>query len=212
MSDHDTKPSQPLTVVEGARATGLPSKAEAQAAVRTLIRWTGEDPDREGVVATPDRVVRAYQDFYSGYGQDAIKELRAALEPAAGYDEMILMKNIRVTSHCEHHMVAIVGTAHVAYVPGEHLVGLSKVARVVEIFARRMQIQEGLTAQIANALHEALDPRGVAVLIDAEHQCMTTRGINKPGMSTVTTKMIGAFKTDDRLRREFTERATMGLG
>lgn len=196
-----------ITVVGGddAEQTGRPSRQQAEAAVRTMIRWTGDDPDREGLVATPDRVVRAYEDFYAGYAQDPEAILRKAIEPAAGYDEMVLLKNIRVESHCEHHMIAIIGVAHVAYVPGESMVGISKLARVVEVFARRMQIQEGLTAQIANAIHDVLEPRGVAVVIDAEHQCMTTRGIHRPGMTTVTSKMLGCFKDDRERRRELFE-------
>ena len=193
-----------IAVVSGP-AEGRPSREEAEAAVRTMIRWTGDDPDREGVVATPGRVVRAYEEFYAGYDQDPEAILRKAIEPAGDYDETILLKNIRVASHCEHHMIAILGVAHVAYVPGEHMVGISKLARVVEVFARRMQIQEGLTAQIANAIHEVLEPRGVAVVIDAEHQCMTTRGIHRPGMSTVTSKMLGCFKDDRERRRELFE-------
>lgn len=198
--DEAPKPAKP-----GGGVEGRPSRDEAEAAVRTMIRWTGDDPDREGVMGTPARVVRAYEDFYAGYDQDPAAILRKALEPAADYDEMVLLKNIRVESHCEHHMVAIIGVAHVAYVPNETMVGISKLARVVEVFARRMQIQEGLTAQIANVLHEVLQPRGVGVVIDAEHQCMTTRGIHRPGMSTVTSKMIGCFKDDRERRRELFE-------
>jgi len=191
--------------VVGQATEGRPSRTEAEAAVRTMIRWTGDDPDREGLVATPDRVVRAYEEFYAGYEQDPAKILRKAIEPAVDYDEMVLLRNIRLESHCEHHMIAILGVAHIAYVPNLHMVGISKLARVVEVFARRMQIQEGLTAQIANVIQEVLEPRGVGVVIDAEHQCMTTRGIHRPGMSTVTSKMIGCFKDDRGRRRELFE-------
>lgn len=179
-----------------------PSRADAEAAVQTLIQWAGDDPSREGLVGTPDRVLRAYDEFYAGYDEDPISILQKALEPAEGYDDLVLLRGIRFSSHCEHHMITIVGTANVAYVPGESMVGISKLARVVEVFARRLQIQEAMTSQIAQAIHDAVKPQGVAVVIDAEHQCMTTRGIQRPGMTTVTTRMLGCFKTDPERRRE----------
>lgn len=201
----DDAPMKPKNVsTENAR----PSKEVAEAAVRTLIEWAGDDPAREGLLGTPDRVVRAYNEFYSGYQDDPVAILKKATESAAGYDDMVLLRGIRFSSHCEHHMITIVGVAHVAYVPNEVMVGISKIARVVEVFARRLQIQEAMTSQIAAAIEEAIAPRGVAVLIDAEHQCMTTRGVQRPGMTTVTTHVTGCFKTDSERRREFVEVAT----
>lgn len=185
-----------------------PSREEAEAAVRTLIGWAGDDPGREGLVGTPDRVIRAYNEFYRGYQEDPVAILRGAIEPAGGYDDMVLLRGIRFSSHCEHHMITIVGEAHVAYVPDASMVGISKLARVVEVFARRLQIQEAMTAQIAQAIHEAVAPRGVGVVIDAEHQCMTTRGIQRPGMTTVTTHMMGCFREDAERRRELLDLAT----
>ena len=179
-----------------------PSRAEAEAAVRTLIRWAGDDPGREGLVGTPDRVVRAYEEFFAGYDQDPAEILQRTFEETDGYDEMVLLRDIRLESHCEHHMVPILGKVHVAYLPDRRVVGISKLARVVEIFARRLQIQETLTAQIANTLDEVLQPKGVAVVIEAAHQCMTTRGIRKPGVTMVTSRMLGAFRTDPITRRE----------
>ena len=179
-----------------------PSREQAEAAVQTLIQWAGDDPAREGLVGTPDRVLRAYDEFYGGYGEDPVAILQKAMEPAGGYDDMVLLRGLRFASHCEHHMITIVGTANVAYVPDASMVGISKLARVVEVFARRLQIQEAMTAQIAQAIEDAIAPRGVAVVIDAEHQCMTTRGIQRPGMTTVTSRMLGCFKTDPERRRE----------
>jgi GTP cyclohydrolase I len=180
-----------------------PSRAEAEAAVRTLILWAGDDPDREGLAGTPDRVVRSYQEFFSGYDQDPTEILHRTFEETDGYDEMVLLRDIRLESHCEHHMVAIIGKAHVAYLPARRVVGISKLARVVEIYARRLQIQEKLTAQIANTINEVLEPRGVAVVIEAAHQCMTTRGVHKAGVTMVTSRMLGAFRDDPATRREF---------
>jgi GTP cyclohydrolase I len=185
-----------------------PSKEAAEGAVRTLIEWAGDDPAREGLLGTPDRVVRAYDEFYRGYQEDPVAILRKATEPAHGYDDMVLLRGIRFSSHCEHHMITIIGVAHVAYVPNEQMVGISKIARVVDVFARRLQIQEAMTSQIAAAIDEAVAPRGVAVLIDAEHQCMTTRGVQRPGVTTVTTHVTGCFKSDPMRRREFVEVAT----
>ncbi len=180
-----------------------PSRAEAETAVRTLLRWAGDDPDREGLIGTPDRVVRAYEEFFSGYDQDPEEILHRTFEETDGYDEMVLLRDIRLESHCEHHVVPIIGKAHVAYLPAKRVVGISKLARVVEVYARRLQIQEKLTAQIANAINDVLQPKGVAVVIEAAHQCMTTRGVHKPGVTMVTSRMLGAFRDDPATRREF---------
>ena len=180
-----------------------PSRAEAEEAVRTMLRWAGDDPDREGLVGTPDRVVRAYEEFFSGYDQDPTEILHRTFEETDGYDEMVLLRDIRLESHCEHHVVPIIGKAHVAYLPNRRVVGISKLARVVEIYSRRLQIQEKLTAQIANTINDVLQPKGVAVVIEAAHQCMTTRGIHKPGVTMVTSRMLGQFRDDAATRREF---------
>jgi len=184
-------------------AASRPTRAEAEGAVRTLIRWAGDDPDREGLLDTPGRVVRSYEEFYEGYGEDPKAILSRVFEEVEGYDEMIVLTDIRFESHCEHHMVPIIGRAHIAYLPSNRVVGISKLARLVEVYARRLQIQEKMTAQIADTLQEVLKPRGVAVVIDASHQCMTTRGVHKPGVSMVTSRMVGAFREDSRTRREF---------
>lgn len=180
-----------------------PSLAEVEAAVRTLIRWAGEDPSREGLQATPERVARAYQTFFAGYQEDPAELLATTFEECGDFEDMVLVRNIRFESHCEHHLVPIVGVAHVAYLPARRVVGLSKIARVVDAFARRMQIQERLTSQIAQTLHEVLQPRGVAVVIEAQHMCMTTRGVYKPGSTTVTQRWIGRFRADVNLRNDF---------
>jgi GTP cyclohydrolase I len=182
--------------------TTRPSREEAEQAVRTLIRWAGDNPDREGLQGTPDRVVRSYDEFFAGYATDPVALLERTFEETEGYDEIVLLRDIRVESYCEHHMVPIVGVAHVAYLPGTRVVGISKLARVVEAYAKRLQIQEKLTAQIANTINEVLQPRGVAVLVEAEHQCMSTRGVHKPGVSMVTSRMLGAFRDDPSTRRE----------
>jgi GTP cyclohydrolase I len=184
-------------------STGRPDRAEAEAAVRTLIRWAGDDPDREGLVGTPARVARAYEEFFSGYGIDPVDVLSRTFEETEGYDEMVVLRDIRFESHCEHHMAPIIGRAHIAYLPRRRVVGISKLARLLEVYSRRLQIQEKLTAQIANTIDEVLQPRGVAVVLDAAHQCMTTRGIHKPGSSMVTSRMLGAFRSDASTRREF---------
>lgn len=186
-------------------ATGLPrpSREQAEAAVRTLIQWAGDNPDREGLVGTPDRVVRAYEEFFAGYDEDPREMLQRTFEEVEGYDEVVMLRDIRLESHCEHHMVPIIGKVHIGYLPDKRVVGISKLARVVDAYARRLQIQEKLTAQIANCLQEVLQPRGVAVVIEAAHQCMTTRGVHKPGTSMVTSRMLGAFRTDPSTRREF---------
>ncbi|WP_341705598.1 GTP cyclohydrolase I FolE [Ferrovibrio sp.] len=186
-----------------AAAEARPGREEAEAAVRTLIRWAGDDPDREGLVGTPDRVVRSYEEFFAGYGEDPVAMLERTFEETDGYDEMVVLRDIRLESHCEHHMVPIIGKAHVAYLPGKRVVGISKLARVVEVYAKRLQIQEKLTAQVANTIQTVLQPRGVAVVIEAAHQCMTTRGVRKPGVTMVTSRMLGAFREDPRTRQEF---------
>ena len=180
-----------------------PSMAEAEAAVRTLIRWAGDNPDREGLIGTPNRVVRSYQEFFAGYTEDPVEMLQRTFEETDGYDEMVLLKDIRLESHCEHHMVPIIGKAHIAYLPGSRVVGISKLARVMEMYAKRLQIQEKLTAQIANTIFEVLQPRGIAVVIEAAHQCMTTRGVKKSGVTMVTSRMLGTFRSNTDLRNEF---------
>jgi len=176
-----------------------PSREEAEKAVRTLIAWAGDNPNREGLIETPKRVVNAYLDFFSGYKEDPKKILGKTFEEIEGYNDIVLVKNIRMESHCEHHMVPFIGSAHIAYIPNKKIVGISKLARLVDIFAKRLQTQEILTSQIANTINEALKPKGVAVLIDAKHQCMTTRGIHKVNSSTVTTTFLGDFKKDSKL-------------
>ncbi|MDA9981092.1 MAG: GTP cyclohydrolase I FolE [Candidatus Pelagibacterales bacterium] len=180
-----------------------PSNAEAEKAVRTLISFVGEDPNREGLLDTPKRVVKAYQDWYGGYNQDPKEVLNKTFSEIEGYDEIIMLKDIRVESHCEHHMAPFIGSAHVAYLPNKRVVGISKLARITRIFSKRMQVQEKLTAEIANCLQEVLKPRGVAVVIEAQHECMTTRGINEPGISMVTSQLLGKFRTDASTRKEF---------
>ena len=182
---------------------GRPSRAEAEAAVRTLLRWTGDDPDREGLIDTPSRVVRAYEEFFAGYATDPVELLARSFEETDGYDEMVVLRDIRLESHCEHHVVPILGRAHIAYLPAGRVVGISKLARVLEVYAKRLQIQEKLTAQVANCINDVLKPKGVAVVIEAAHQCMTTRGIHKPGVTMVTSRMLGAFRDDASTRREF---------
>ncbi len=184
-------------------ATERPTRAQAEEAVRTLIRWAGEDPTREGVLDTPKRVVKAYEEWFSGYGVDPVEMLQRTFEETEGYDEIVLLRDIRFESFCEHHMAPIIGKAHVAYLPATRVIGISKLARLIEIFSKRMQIQEKMTAQIANTLDEVLQPKGVAVVIEAQHQCMTTRGIHKPGVSMVTSRLLGAFRSNPDTRREF---------
>jgi GTP cyclohydrolase IA len=180
-----------------------PSSAEAEEAVRTLIRWAGDDPEREGLLGTPDRVVRSYREFFRGYDEDPHAILKRTFQETDGYDEMIVLREMRFESHCEHHIAPIIGRAHIAYLPHHRVVGISKLARLLDCYAKRLQIQEKMTAQIANTLQEVLQPRGVAVVIDASHQCMTTRGVHKPNTSMVTSRMLGAFRTDPSTRREF---------
>ena len=180
-----------------------PTRAEAEAAVRTLLRWAGDDPGREGLVDTPARVARAYEEWFAGYGIDPEDFLRRTFEETDGYDEMVVLRDIEFESFCEHHLAPIIGRAHVAYLPHKRVVGISKLARVVEAYAKRLQIQEKMTAQIANTINEVLRPRGAAVVIEATHQCMTTRGVHKSGVSMVTSRMLGSFRTDPKTRREF---------
>ena len=196
-------PSADRSEPAGPLAPKGPTREEAEAAVRTLIRWAGDDPTREGLLDTPARVVRSYEEFFSGYGQDPEEVLTRTFEEIGGYDEIVLVKDIEVQTHCEHHMVPIIGKAHVAYMPDKRVVGLSKLARVVEIFARRLQIQEMMTVQIADTIDRVLQPLGVAVVIEAAHQCMTTRGVRKTESVTVTSRMLGTFRTDASTRREF---------
>ena len=186
-----------------ASADSRPSRDEARAAVRTLIQWAGDDPDREGLLDTPDRVVRSYEEFYSGYGQDPVEILKKTFEETNGYDEMVVLKDIEISSHCEHHMAPIIGRVHIGYLPNKGVVGISKLARIVNVYARRLQIQEKMTAQIADALDEAIHPRGVGVVVEAAHHCMTTRGIQKRGVMMVTSRMLGSFRSDPKTRREF---------
>ena len=187
-----------------------PTRDEAEAAVETLLRWMGESPAREGLVDTPARVVRAWEEFCSGYGEDPAALLNSTFEEVEGYDDMVMLRSIRMESHCEHHLVPILGTAHIAYLPDQRVVGISKLARVLDSFAHRLQTQETLTAQVADCIQTALQPRGVAVLIDAQHQCMTTRGVHKPDVSMVTTSFTGAFQDDRDLRDRFLSEARRG--
>ena len=191
----------PLTAVEP--LLDRPTFEDAEEAVRTLIRWAGDDPAREGLSDTPARVVRAFDEWFSGYREDPSQILAKTFEETDGYDEMVVLRNIRFTSHCEHHMAPIVGRAHIGYLPTTRVVGISKLARLVEVYARRLQIQEKMTAQIANTINDVLEPQGAAVVIEATHQCMTTRGVDKPGSTLITSQMTGAFRDDASTRREF---------
>ncbi len=195
-------PKKPFQVVDGETAA-RPSREDAEEAVRTLIQWAGDDPEREGLTDTPARVLQSYEEFFNGYAACPKSILERTFEETDGYDEMVLLRGIRFESHCEHHMAPIIGRAHVAYLPRRRVVGISKLARLVEIFAKRLQIQEKMTAQIANTIEEVLEPRGVAVVIEAVHHCMTTRGIHKPGAVMTTSRMLGGFRNDASTRREF---------
>ncbi|MFT8371801.1 MAG: GTP cyclohydrolase I FolE [Acetobacter sp.] len=187
-----------------------PTRTQAEEAVRTLLAWTGDDPDREGLIGTPDRVVRAYEEFFEGYQDDPVALLERTFEETGNYNEMVVLRDIRLESHCEHHIIPLIGKAHVAYLPDRRVVGISKLARLVDVFAHRLQIQEKLTAQIADTIQSILQPRGVAVVIDAAHQCMTTRGVHKPGVSMVTSRLLGEFETSESLRRQFFAMAGIG--
>ena len=186
-----------------ADAPGRPSREEAEEAVRTLLRWAGDNPQREGLIDTPARVVRAYEEFFAGYSVEPRDILARTFSEVDGYDEMIVLKDIRFESYCEHHMVPIIGRAHVAYLPEHRVVGISKLARLVDAFAKRLQIQEKMTVQIADTLNEVLQPKGVGVILEASHQCMSTRGVHKAGVEMVTSRMLGTFRTDPSTRREF---------
>ncbi len=192
--------AQPMA--KGADESG-PSREQAEKAVRTLIQWAGDNPDREGLADTPARFVRAWEEYFSGYNEDPIDVLERTFQETGGYDEMVVLRDIEFFSHCEHHVVPIIGKVHVAYLPSNRVIGISKLARVVEIFARRLQIQEKLTAQIAQTIDEVLEPKGVGVVVQAQHQCMTTRGVKKSGVSMITSHMLGAFRDDSKTRREF---------
>ena len=180
-----------------------PSRAEAERAVRTLIEWAGDDPDREGLLATPARVVSAYEEWYSGYGQDPRDYLQRTFDEVGGYDEIVLLRNIRFESHCEHHMAPVLGRVHIGYLPRNRVVGISKLARLVDVYAKRMQTQEKMTAEIAGCLEAVLKPYGVAVVVEAAHQCMTTRGVHKTDVTMVTSRMLGAFRDQAQTRQEF---------
>ncbi len=195
--------SNAAAVPAGLEPLRRPTREEAMEAVRTLIAWAGDDPRREGVIDTPKRVIDAYQDWFEGYRQDPAKELSKTFEDVQGYDDIVMLRDIEVESHCEHHMAPFLGKAYVAYMPTNRVVGISKLAKVVTIFARRLQNQETLTQQIANAINDSLRPAGVAVLVDAAHQCMTTRGLHHRHVSTITTQFTGVFKTDEALRQRF---------
>ena len=184
-------------------ANEKPTREEAEKAIRTMLLWAGDDPSREGLVDTPARVVRAFEDWFSGYNEDPEEYMRRTFEEVEGYDDMIVLRDIRFESHCEHHLAPIIGKAHVGYLPNNKVVGISKLARVVEAFARRLQVQEKMNAQIANTIQNVLDPKGVAVVIEATHQCMTTRGVHKTGVSMVTSTMLGEFRKNPLTRREF---------
>ena len=188
------------------------TQTDAEAAIRTLLQWAGEDPAREGLIDTPARVARAYKDWFSGYATDPADYLRRTFKEVEGYDELIVLRDIHFESHCEHHMAPIIGKAHIGYLPNGRVVGISKLARVVESYARRFQVQEKLTAQIARSIEEVLQPRGVAVVVEATHECMTTRGIHKRGVSMVTSAMLGAFREDGRTRAEFLQFIGMSNG
>ena len=179
------------------------SDKDAEDAFRTILAWMGEDPNREGLLETPKRVVKAYEDWFAGYNEDPKEVLKKTFDELEGYDEIIMLRDIRIESHCEHHIAPFIGCAHVAYLPNKRVVGISKLARITRIYMKRMQIQEKLTAQIANCVQEVLKPKGVAVVIEAQHQCMTTRGVGTPGISMVTSQLLGKFRTDSSTRREF---------
>jgi GTP cyclohydrolase I len=198
-----SKPLRSRATAKRSATLPRPSREEAEEAVRVLLRWTGDDPTREGLRGTPARVARAFEEYFTGYGVDPVEQLQRTFEEVDGYDEMVVLKDIRFESHCEHHLAPIIGRVHIAYLPNKRVVGISKLARLVEVYAKRLQIQEKMTAQIANTLSDVLKPKGVAVVIEAAHQCMTTRGVHKPGVSMITSHMLGAFRTDASTRREF---------
>jgi GTP cyclohydrolase I len=201
--DIDIAAAEPAESVRVNEAPGRPTREEAEDAIRVLLRWAGDDPRREGLIDTPARVARAYEEFFSGYSVDPREILARTFSEVDGYDEMVVLKDIRFESYCEHHMVPIIGRAHIAYLPRHRVVGISKLARLVDAFAKRLQIQEKMTVQIADTLNEVLQPDGVGVILEAAHQCITTRGVHKPGVAMVTSRMLGAFRDDASTRREF---------
>jgi GTP cyclohydrolase IA len=200
---NNESPATPTSGTASESPPARPSREEAEAAIHTLLRWAGDDPSREGLIDTPKRVARAFEEWFEGYDLDPQDILARTFEEVDGYDEMVILRDIRIASHCEHHMAPILGVAHVAYLPHHRVVGISKLARIVQVYARRLQIQEKMTAQIADTINDVLTPLGVAVVIEAQHQCMTTRGVDKPGVSMVTSRMTGAFRTNPSTRREF---------
>ena len=208
MTPYDS--TNPDSQTTASQEDNRPSRAEAEQAVDVLLRWAGDDPSREGLIDTPARVVRAYEEFFSGYADDPEDMLARTFEEVEGYDDMVMLRGIDLQSHCEHHMVPILGQAHIAYLPDRRVVGISKLARVLDSFGRRLQTQETMTAQVANAIQNALKPKGVAILVDAQHQCMTTRGVKKQGVSMVTTRFTGAFQTDSDLRERFYQHIKLG--
>ena len=200
----DADPGKRETETNGAgNDSARPSRDEAEAAVRTLLHWIGEDPGREGLLDTPKRVVKAYEELFAGYNSDPEEILQRTFSETEGYDEMVILRDIRFESHCEHHMLPVIGRGHVAYLPDRRVVGISKLARVIEAYSKRLQIQERMTAQIANAIQNVLEPKGVAVVLRAAHQCMTCRGVHKPGVTMTTSHMIGAFRSNPATRQEF---------
>jgi GTP cyclohydrolase I len=203
MTPYDTIDEIKEAKITSVSETQKPSRAEAEAAVAVLLRWAGDDPSREGLLDTPARVVRSYEEFFAGYSEDPHAILSRTFEEVEGYQDMVMLRDIEMQSHCEHHMVPITGKAHIAYLPDRRVVGISKLARVMNSYAKRLQTQETMTAQIANCIQDALRPKGVAIMVDAAHECMTTRGVKKPGVSMVTTQFTGAFSDDDDLRMRF---------
>jgi len=193
----------PLRVAKDGAPSLRPSRVQAEEAVRTLLRWAGDDPSREGLKDTPARVARAFEEWFSGYADDPMVYMQRTFEEVEGYDEMVVLRDIRFESHCEHHLAPIIGRVHIGYLPSRKVVGISKLARVVDAYARRLQVQEKMNAQIANCIQAVLEPKGVGVVIEATHQCMTTRGVHKTGVGLVTSTMLGAFREDARTRREF---------
>ncbi len=214
MTPYDTGETKETTDMKSAALdrsrTPTPSRQEAEQAVDVLLRWIGEDPSREGLAGTPSRVVRAWTEFCRGYQENPAQLLERTFEEVEGYDDMVMLRNIRLESHCEHHLVPILGVAHIAYMPNRRVVGISKLARVLDGFSRRLQTQETLTAQVADCIQKVLQPKGVAVLIDAQHQCMTTRGVRKPDVSMITTRFTGTFEADESLSRRFLDQTKIG--
>jgi len=192
------------------RRPDRPARAEAEAAVRTLLRWAGDDPDREGLLGTPERVVRAYEEWYAGYDEDPREYLKRTFEEVAGYDEIVLLRDVRFVSHCEHHMAPIIGRVHIAYLPRHRVVGISKLVRLVDAYAKRLQVQEKLTAEIASCLDTVLKPHGVAVVVEGAHECMTTRGVRRSDVTMVTSRMLGVFRTQPQTRAEFLAAIDLG--